>query len=290
MTGLFVDMSAFQPTNIDWQAYKAWSATGDGKSRVALRSSYGTGYKDSHFDDFRKAALAAGIDAILYYHYAYPQFNRATDEADWQRAVVGKIRPGDVLILDYEEMVPAATWLWALSWLGRQETNYSGQLPGIYASDSYIRSRIQEPVLAKYPLWLANWQFDPDVRPPCPPPWKHYNWLQYTDRATNIPGVPGIVDADISITGESDVTIPTGWTDTGTILTAPNGVQVVSGFRDTVLASWEQDNWPLWPEAGNPLLGKGTYQLFRKGGLGWTPELGIYTLTLGEWILLGTKK
>jgi hypothetical protein len=65
MTPQFCDLSQFQPQYIDWRAYKAWSASGDGVSRVALRSSYGVGYKDQHFDAYRTGALDAGIDVIL---------------------------------------------------------------------------------------------------------------------------------------------------------------------------------------------------------------------------------
>jgi GH25 family lysozyme M1 (1,4-beta-N-acetylmuramidase) len=193
----FCDLSQFQPQYIDWQAYKAWSASRDGISRVALRSSYGTGYKDQHFDAYRTGALDAGIDVILYYHYSYPNLNKAQQEANWQHSVVGAIRAQDLLILDIEENVPQATGAWAYAWLAQQESNYGGKLPGIYASSSYIQQRLQDARLARYPLWLANWTFTPDARPSCPAPWTSYQFLQYTDKANGIPGIAGTVDANI---------------------------------------------------------------------------------------------
>jgi GH25 family lysozyme M1 (1,4-beta-N-acetylmuramidase) len=192
----YVDISGWQPANIDWNAYRAWSASFDGISRVAIKSSEGTGFTDPHFRTYRTGALSAGVDVIIYYHYAKPSLNSPQAEADWQHQVVGSIRPQDVLMLDYEENVPQATAQWAFEWLARQEQNY-GRLPTIYASDDYIRHRLQDSRLARFPLTLANWQFTPNERPACPPPWSKYTYLQYTDRATNIPGIAGAVDANI---------------------------------------------------------------------------------------------
>lgn len=194
----FVDMSQFQPPpdQINWPAYKTWAEQWDKKSRVALRSGYGYGYRDQHFDAYRAGALAVGIDMILYYHYSYPSLNSAIAEANSQHGVVGSVRPQDLLILDFEENVNAATSEWALTWLQTQEANY-GKLPGIYASSAYIAQRLQDPRLKKYPLWLANWRYTPDERPPVPAPWGSYQFVQFTDKATNIPGVPGTVDCNI---------------------------------------------------------------------------------------------
>jgi len=195
-TPQFADLSQFQPSNIDWQAYKQWSMQGDGISRVAIRSSYGVGYKDVHFAQYRAGALAAGIDQIIFYHYAYPSLNNALDEANSQFNIVGAIRPQDMIILDFEEPVDQANSAWAFTWLAQQELNY-GKLPGLYASSAYIQQRLQDARLARYPLWLANWQFTPDERPPVPSPWTSYEFVQYSDSATNIPGIASTVDVDI---------------------------------------------------------------------------------------------
>jgi len=198
LTPQFIDISQWQPQTIDWQAYKAWSAQGDGVSRVAMRSSYGTGYADTHFQTYRNAALVAGIGQIIYYHYSYPSINNPVDEAKWQHDVVGDVRPQDILILDFEENTPNATGDWAFAWLAQQEANYSGKLPGLYASSAYIQSRLQDSRLSRYPLWLANWTFNPNTRPPVPSPWSAYEIVQYTDHATNVPGIgPGNVDCNI---------------------------------------------------------------------------------------------
>jgi hypothetical protein len=84
-------------------------------------------------------------------------------------------------------------------------------------------------------------------------------------------------------------TVPAGWTDDGHTLKSPNGVPVVLGFRDYVLAhNWDKDNWALTPEGGmakleasNPSLGGGDQQMFRMSMLGYTPARGVFEEWLG---------
>jgi hypothetical protein len=67
-------------------------------------------------------------------------------------------------------------------------------------------------------------------------------------------------------------TVMEGWEDREGILTAPNGIRVKAGFRLYVLNhQWEADNWPLEEEhpqdpmeVGNPAIGPGVQQAFRK--------------------------
>jgi len=85
--------------------------------------------------------------------------------------------------------------------------------------------------------------------------------------------------------------VPQDWTDKGGVLTAPNGVAVIHGFRDYVLNwadGWETDNWPLNAEygtasiePGNPSIGAGVRQDFRYRSLGWTETRDAYRIWLG---------
>jgi GH25 family lysozyme M1 (1,4-beta-N-acetylmuramidase) len=229
-TPLYVDISAWQPASIDWQAYKKWASSFDGVSRVAIRSSFGYHYTDLHFAAYLHGALSVGIDHIIFYHYAYPQFNSPESEADWQHGVVGSIRSNDVLMLDYEENKPQATADWAYRWLVRQEQNYR-KLPLLYASDGYIRARLQDSRLARFPVVLADWQFTPTERPPCPPPWTSYEYLQYTDKAT-IPGMGSGIDANIYLGKEINPVPPTP--------TTPTAHQVVQLEK-----IWESEGHPI---------------------------------------------
>lgn len=193
----FVDMSGFQTTNIDWATYRKWSAQVDGISRVAIKATEGVGFTDPHFQLYRQSAIDAGIDVLLLYHFGRPDLgNSASSEANFMRDVVGNVRDSDILALDYEVSSPLATAAWAYEWLVQQEANV-GKIPAIYASTSYIQEKLQLNALNHFTLWLANWQYTPNERPACPWPWSQYEYLQYTDRAINIPGIPGTVDANI---------------------------------------------------------------------------------------------
>ncbi|HEY7340868.1 MAG TPA: hypothetical protein VH591_08305 [Ktedonobacterales bacterium] len=90
--------------------------------------------------------------------------------------------------------------------------------------------------------------------------------------------------------------IPTGWKDDGKTLVAPNGVPVVMGFREYVLAhsgenSWDANNWPLAGEQvissgsiepGNASIGPGSRQDFRLTSLGWTEARNVYVIYVGQ--------
>lgn len=89
------------------------------------------------------------------------------------------------------------------------------------------------------------------------------------------------------------ITVPYGWHDDGTTLTAPNGHRVVRGFREWILSHpWDASNQPLQEEGGlnplegsNPPLGGGTRQLFNETMLEWTPANGVFVGYVGRELL-----
>jgi hypothetical protein len=93
--------------------------------------------------------------------------------------------------------------------------------------------------------------------------------------------------------------IPTGWSDDGTTLTAPNGVKITDGFRSFVLSypgGWPQSNIPLQAAQGlsqlelsNPSLGGGTQQIFLKTVLEWTNSTGVFVQWCGQEIIAMQK-
>lgn len=86
--------------------------------------------------------------------------------------------------------------------------------------------------------------------------------------------------------------VPAGWTDDGTQLTAPNGETCTLGFRDFVLnaaGGWQPWNWPLQSaygadplEISNPALGGGTRQVFRATVLEWTSARSVFAAWVGQ--------
>ena len=102
----------------------------------------------------------------------------------------------------------------------------------------------------------------------------------------------GMLVANYSLGGpvSSMGSVPTGWTDDGKTLRAPNGIPVTLGFRDWVLShNWNAGDIPLdvaqagQVEVGNPSLGSGTYQHFRMSGqLSWTSKMNVYETWQGQ--------
>ncbi|HEU5367580.1 MAG TPA: hypothetical protein VFU69_03915 [Ktedonobacterales bacterium] len=91
--------------------------------------------------------------------------------------------------------------------------------------------------------------------------------------------------------GSDKVGIPEGWHDDGKTLTAPNGVAVILGFREWILAhAWDATDLPLAPEQqhlanieyGDAEAGAGSRQDFRMSSLGWTPSKNVYKIWVGR--------
>ena len=149
--------------------------------------------------------------------------------------------------------------------------------------------------------WLIKYLFDNGL---ITYGWQTYAWsggqwdprahIQQYNNGVIMSGVE--VDYDRSIKNDfgqwtqGGTMVPQGWTDTNGVLTAPNGVKVVHGFRDWVLSHiWDPENYPLGAEFGtslleasNPSLGGGSQQLFRWTMLGYTTQRGVFV----EWSVI----
>lgn len=102
--------------------------------------------------------------------------------------------------------------------------------------------------------------------------------------------------------GGNTMAAPQGWTDNGQagVLTAPNGIPVVLGFRDHVLDpknNWDPNDWPLEPEQhflvleqSNTSLGAGQGQTFRLKRLEYTPKMGVFEGWIGQELIWHQKQ
>lgn len=83
------------------------------------------------------------------------------------------------------------------------------------------------------------------------------------------------------------VALPAGWHDDGTTLTTANGVPVVKGFRQYVLAKLAANAWhggdALVPEWGDATM---TRQPFAATLLEWTPQSGVYEGAMADALTL----
>lgn len=247
---LCVDVSSWQG-NIDWPTYHTWAQqqSADGRSHVIMRASQDVKTKDADFEQNWSGAVAAGIDEIVVYHYAYPQDDTPQAEADWFVSVVGsRLRPQDTLMLDFEEDVPEATDAWVLAF--RDEVKkLTGREVVAYENLNMVQTHMHDPALSSIPLVLADWTFDPNNIPTTPPaPFTQLLFVQFTDKGS-VPGISGAVDMDVFLGGSSMPGVPSGWSDDGTKLIAPNGHYFVLGFRDLVRAAdWDPEDVPLEEE------------------------------------------
>lgn len=190
----------------DWQAYKKWSAQFDGISRVAIKVTEGTGgiQDRKHID----AAQQAGIEQIIWYHFARPDLNPgwqgAQNEVNFFREHLPTLRSQDYVMLDYEGFpgVPDAPWKadWAWDWLHLMAGNagIATSRVALYSYESFIVRLLQYEPLAQFPLILARYNASKSDSPlpPVPTPWKSMLAWQFSDHQ-QVPGAVGYVDCDL---------------------------------------------------------------------------------------------
>lgn len=120
---------------------------------VICRASYGVGYTDPNCDAHYQRAKAQG-KLLGVYHYAYPQYNSAIDEANWFVSQIQGYIHEAILVLDFEEQ----TWnvSWAKTFLDRV-TELTGVRPLIYLNEYTVNNYDWSSVSQYYGLWLASW-------------------------------------------------------------------------------------------------------------------------------------
>src|ERR1035437_1051862 len=105
------DISQFQnAAGMDWTIFP------HNANFVIIRSTYGNGYYDGYFALNRDKARLAGI-LRGFYHYAYPEYNSATDEASWFCKAVYDLQEGESLYLDFEENYAGDAVAWCKEFL-----------------------------------------------------------------------------------------------------------------------------------------------------------------------------
>lgn len=177
-----------------WQGTIDFSQLSTAASFVVIRADYGTGNPDSKFAANRAAAEAEGME-IGFYHYAYPEYNTAVDEANSFANIVGHLNPGQFVVLDFEENWNGDVVGWCKTWLDTVKSRL-GVKPLIYINLSTVKKYDWSPVYgADYGLWLAYWDFDKNADPPANA-WPFTAMRQYSDHET-APGISGNVDGDV---------------------------------------------------------------------------------------------
>lgn len=177
----FIDVSNHQGV-VNWDQVKA-----SGRIGSICKATEGTGYADPYFHSNFNALAARNMFRGAY-HFARPNNNTASAEANFFLSTVGALKPGDILVLDIEVGTGGLS-AWALQWLDivHQKT---GILPWVYSYGPFLSAHLTAPGLAAYPLWLAAYQ---STQPPVHAPWTKMVAWQHSS-SVQVPGVSGNCD------------------------------------------------------------------------------------------------
>ena len=177
-----------------WQGQPNFSSLAQNQDFIVIRSSYGTGYRDTKFDYNREQCRIKNIPHG-FYHYAYPTYNTPEDEARWFVSVVSPLESGEFLCLDFEEKYQTPVD-WCKRFLDTVSELLGGYKPLIYLNKYTVQSYDWNPVVSKgYGLWLSYWDYNPDGTFNIPY-WNIVAMRQYSNKEI-VNGISGGVDANV---------------------------------------------------------------------------------------------
>lgn len=175
---------------IDWKKVKA-----AGYAFAFLKATESTSFQDGQYIRDRKEARAAGM---IVGHYHFARGGDAKAEADFFLSIVGEIKEGEPLILDWEIKHPDPV-KWCLAWLQRVQDK-TGVKPLLYTNEARVIALDWTPVVkGDFGLWVAkygvndgNMHDEPKIGK-----WPFLAIWQYTSAGT-VPGIVGNVDLDVA--------------------------------------------------------------------------------------------
>ncbi len=193
-----IDVSYHQG-DIDWNA-----VANDGKVFAWVKATEGYTYDDPNFQDNMTNGQAAGV-VMGAYHFARPDNNSATDEANHFLSVAGSYIGDGFLppVLDLEDppnvnlqnlYTSSELTAWVQEWIDVVVQN-TGVEPIIYTNGNY--ANYLQSSLNSYGLWIA----DPDGDPSDPPSsstlgnWNDWKFKQYSWSGT----VSGINTSEVDL-------------------------------------------------------------------------------------------
>lgn len=189
-----LDVSEFQG-EIDWE--KVYT---DGKRAVYIRSSLGSDYIDSRFEENYAGAKEAGLKVGFYHYVTAVNTAQAREQArffvDVIRGKEFEMRPA----MDFEYFADLSSN--QINAIGKafidELVSYSGK-PAVVYSDSYdARTLWNGEIYENYPLWVAEWNVS---APSVNGKWSGWVGWQYTDGGI-VGGIStGATDLDVFTDG-----------------------------------------------------------------------------------------
>jgi GH25 family lysozyme M1 (1,4-beta-N-acetylmuramidase) len=195
-----VDVSSYEGT-INWAQVKA-----GGYTFAFAKATEGIALTDSYYVGNQVNGNAAGM-VMGSYHFARPENNSATAEANYFLSVAGPYIKACHLppVLDVEDppggpglstyFTSAQLTSWIQTWMSTVQ-NATGVAPIIYigpSNASFVNSSLNT-----YGLWIDDYNSNPNNPPPNIGVWTKWEFKQFTWTAT-VPGISGTanVDADV---------------------------------------------------------------------------------------------
>ena len=185
-----------------WQGNVNFSQLSGAVSFVVIRASLGApdaGETSAQYADPKLAQNRAGAEQngmeVGFYHYAYPEYNSATAEANCFADNVGHLNAGQFVVLDYESSWSGDVVGWCKTWLDTV-SNRLGVKPLLYINLSTANAHNWSSVInGNYGLWMARWDYDKNAdAPACQ--WPFTAMRQYSDKES-LSGISGNVDGDV---------------------------------------------------------------------------------------------
>lgn len=190
-----IDVSVHNGT-IDWNKVAA-----SGKEFVMIRAGYGNSItqKDKNFDANINGALKANLLVGVYWFSYADSVEDARREWEVCSQVIApyKSRISLPVAFDYEYdseryykekygQAPSNTLINNMADTFLSLTRINGYKPILYTNNDYRKNKFSVALLAKYPLWLADYTGGPDAK--CA--------IQQTSSTGAVPGISGNVDLD----------------------------------------------------------------------------------------------
>lgn len=190
MTG--IDVSYWQGANINWNKVMA-----QGISFCYVKSSEGTSRREPNAKIQAEGAKQAGLK-IGYYHFAHPEKDSGSDEAEFFLVMLASLPPTDLLpVLDIEinksNLSAEQLTKWVEDFNSVITSNGFNNLM-LYSYQSFFDQFIlPSEGLKKCKLWLADYRSTPHL----PKAFSNYDVWQYSGKGV-IEGIQGNVDLNVA--------------------------------------------------------------------------------------------
>lgn len=179
-----------------WQGDVNFDQFKDVSKFVILKASEGNGFTDPKFYRNQSEARRVGM-GLGYYHFARPDLGNTPEaEAAWFLKVIGEIKKGEVLVLDYEPAWNGDAVGWCKKWLDYVTLRTNVKCL-IYLNQSQVKNINWKPVSdAGYGLWIAAYTYSPDKNDFAQGSWEFAAMQQWSNK-DHPAGISGDVDANV---------------------------------------------------------------------------------------------